>query len=80
MPAPGHSFHQSRDPVSTLQYHGLWRIIAVTAVNADGAATAFSVMIPNSGNKVDDGTDDTLVGIVNNSGAGLTSITLTRRT
>jgi len=53
-------------------------IVTVTAVNSDGQATAFSVTTPNGGNgNPYDGTDDTLVGVVNNSGAGLTSITLT---
>ena len=53
-------------------------VITVTAVDPNGVATAFSVTIPNGGNgNPYDGTDDTLVGIVNNSGAGLTSITLT---
>ena len=53
-------------------------IITVSAVGPDGNATAFSKTIPNGGNgNPYDGTDDTLVGIVNNSGSGLTSITLT---
>jgi len=57
---------------------GCGLIITVTAVDQDGVATAFSVTIPNGGNgNPYDGIDDTLVGIVNNSGAGLTSITLT---
>jgi hypothetical protein len=54
-------------------------IITVTAVDPiSHVATAFSVAVPNGGNgNPYDGTDDTLVGIVNNSGSGLTSITLT---
>lgn len=57
---------------------GCGLIITVTAVNPSGVATAFSVTMPNGGNgNPYDGTDDTLIGILNRSGAGLTSITLT---
>src|SRR5438477_5738253 len=59
-------------------------LITVTAVDGSGHATAFTVTIPNGGNGnpydqgVDgDNSDDTLVGIQNNSGGSLTSITLT---
>jgi len=62
-------------------------VITVTAVNGDGNATAFSVSIPNGGNgnpydgppyvSENDVSDDTLVGIRNNSGQALSSITLT---
>lgn len=62
-------------------------IITVTAVDGNGNATAFTIGVPNAGNGnpydgppfglENDSSDDTLVGIVNNSGAGLKSITLT---
>lgn len=52
-------------------------LIKVTAVDGNGVATAFSVSIPNGGNgNPYDETDDTLVGIQNNSGSPLFSITL----
>lgn len=62
-------------------------IITVTAVDDGGNATAFTTFVPNGGNgnpydgppfSVEgDHSDDTLVGIVNKSGTGLNSITLT---
>jgi hypothetical protein len=61
---------------------GCGAVITVTAVDANGNATAYTVTIPNnSGNSPGngnpyDGDDDTLIGILNNSGAYLTSITL----
>lgn len=51
-------------------------IITVTAVNASGAATAFTVAVNAPDQGPYDGSDDTLVGIVNNSGSILKSITL----
>jgi hypothetical protein len=51
-------------------------IITVTAVNSSGAATAFSVAVNAPDQGPYDGAEDTLVGIVNSSGAVLKSITL----
>jgi len=52
-------------------------LITVTAVDGNGAATAFSVSIPNGGNgNPYDGAEDTVVGIQNSSGLPLYSITL----
>ena len=51
-------------------------VITVTGVDGNGNATFFTVKNTGNGNPYD-GTDDTLVGIQNNSGSALTSITLT---
>jgi hypothetical protein len=51
-------------------------IITVTAVNASGAATSFTVAVNPPDQGPFDGAEDTLVGIVNSSGAVLKSITL----
>jgi hypothetical protein len=51
-------------------------IITVTAVNASGAATAFTVALNAPDQGPFDGVEDTLVGVVNNSGAVLKSLTL----
>lgn len=51
-------------------------IITVTAVNASGAATAFTVAVNAPDQGPYDGSDDTLVGIINSSGGVLKSITL----
>jgi uncharacterized repeat protein (TIGR01451 family) len=50
-------------------------VITVTAVDSSGNATAATITTPGNGNPYD-GTDDTLVGIQNNSGSNLNSITL----
>lgn len=50
-------------------------IITVTAVDNSGNATAATITTPGNGNPYD-GTEDTLVGIINNSSAPLNSITL----
>jgi hypothetical protein len=61
---------------------GCGAVITVTSVDSKGNANAWSVTIPNNsgtpgnGNPYD-GVDDILVGIVNNSGSTLNSITLT---
>jgi uncharacterized repeat protein (TIGR01451 family) len=53
-------------------------VITVTGVDGNGNATFFTVMKPGTGNgNPYDGSDDTFVGIQNNSGSPLTSITLT---
>ena len=58
-------------------------IITVTAVDDSENATAFTISVPNGGNGnpydtgIDNDVDDTLVGIINHSGSGLRSITLT---
>jgi hypothetical protein len=60
-------------------------IITVTAVDDSGNATAFTISAPGNGNPYDgppfsvegDNSDDTLVGIINNSTGSLSSITLT---
>jgi uncharacterized repeat protein (TIGR01451 family) len=63
-------------PVGTAS--GCGALITVTGVDGNGNATFFTVMQPNNGNgNPYDGTEDTLVGIVNNSGQNLNSITLT---
>lgn len=51
-------------------------IITVTAVNGVGVATAFTVAVNSPDQGPYDGSDDTLVGIVNSSGSVLRSITL----
>jgi len=51
-------------------------IIYVTAVNSSGAATQFTVVLNAPDQGPYDGVEDTLVGIVNNSGSVLKSITL----
>ncbi|HWY07446.1 MAG TPA: hypothetical protein VNY24_11345 [Candidatus Acidoferrales bacterium] len=50
-------------------------LITVTAVDASGSATAFTATATGNGNPYD-GTEDTLVGVQNNSGATLNSIPL----
>jgi uncharacterized repeat protein (TIGR01451 family) len=50
-------------------------VITVSAVDTNGKATAFTVTPTGNGNPYD-GTEDTLVGIQNNSGQDLKSITL----
>jgi hypothetical protein len=60
-------------------------IITVTAVDDSGNATAFTISVPGNGNPYDsppfamegDSSDDTLVGIINNSTGSLSAITLT---
>jgi len=52
-------------------------VITVTAVSGTGAATAFTVSTPSPNQGPYDACDDTLVGIVNSSGAFLKSVTLT---
>ncbi len=57
---------------------GCGALITVTAVDGNGNAIAFTVTIPNNGNgNPYDGDDDTLVGVINSSGAALNSMTLT---
>lgn len=52
-------------------------LITVATVDGNGAATSFIVTIPNGGNgNPYDGLEDSLIGIQNNSGANLFSITL----
>jgi uncharacterized repeat protein (TIGR01451 family) len=52
-------------------------VITVTGVDGNGKATFFTVLKPGTGNgNPYDADDDTLVGIQNNSGSQLTSITL----
>lgn len=51
-------------------------VITVTAVNGSGAATVFTVALNAPDQGPYDASDDTLVGIINNSGSVLTSITL----
>jgi hypothetical protein len=51
-------------------------IITVTAVNASGAATAFTVAVNAPDQGPYDGVEDTLVGVINSSGAVLKSLTL----
>jgi hypothetical protein len=51
-------------------------IITVTSVNSAGAAVAFTVAVNAPDQGAYDGSDDTLVGIINNSGSVLKSITL----
>lgn len=60
-------------PVGTAT--GCGALISVTSANGAGVATAFSVTTPGNGNPFD-GTEDTLVGLVNNTGVTLNSITL----
>jgi hypothetical protein len=56
--------------------NGCEYIITVTAVNSSGAATTFSVALNAPDQGPYDAVEDTLVGIVNNSGSVLKSITL----
>jgi hypothetical protein len=51
-------------------------IITVTGVNASGAATTFTVAVNAPDQGPFDGSEDTLVGVINNSGAVLKSMTL----
>lgn len=55
-------------------------LITVTAVNSSGAATAFTVSTSSPDLGPYDGSDDTLVGILNMSGSTLTSIALSSST
>ncbi len=54
---------------------GCGAVLDVTAVNGSGAATSFTATNTGNGNPYD-GNEDTLIGIDNNSGATLDSITL----
>ena len=54
---------------------GCGALITVSAVDGSGHATSFTAVATGNGNPYD-GLEDTLVGIQNNSGANLTSITL----
>jgi hypothetical protein len=56
--------------------NGCEYIITVTAVNGSGAATAFTVALNAPDQGPYDAVEDTLVGIINNSGSVLKSITL----
>jgi len=60
---------------------GCGALITVTAVNGSGQATAFNVTIPNNNSPANgnpyDGDDDILVGVLNSSGAPLSSLPLT---
>jgi PEP-CTERM motif len=71
----GTSFSQC--PATGNDTTGCEFLITVTAVNGSGAATAFSVAVSSPDYGPFDGSDDTLVGIQNASGATLNSITLT---
>jgi hypothetical protein len=51
-------------------------IITVTGVNSSGAATTFSVAVNAPDQGPFDGSEDTLVGVINNSGGVLKSMTL----
>ena len=51
-------------------------LITVTAVSSSGTATAFTVTTSSPDQGTYDGADDTLVGVLNNSGATLSSIGL----
>jgi hypothetical protein len=51
-------------------------IITVTAVNSAGLATAFTVAVNAPDQGAYDGVEDTLVGVVNNSGAVLKALTI----
>lgn len=55
---------------------GCGAVINVTAATSAGVASAFNVTSTGNGNPFD-GTEDTLIGLDNNTGATLTSITLT---
>lgn len=55
---------------------GCGGVINVTAANGSGVATAFTVTNTGNGNPFD-GTEDTLIGLDNNSGVTLNSVTLT---
>lgn len=55
---------------------GCGAVITVTSVDANGNANAFSVASTGNGNPYD-GDEDTLIGVQNNSGATLNTMTLT---
>jgi PEP-CTERM motif len=55
-------------------------LITVTAVSATGAATAFTVSASTPDQGPYDGSDDTLVGVLNSSGATLNSLSLSSNT
>lgn len=89
-PLAGGAWGQSLDPcqgeggpLPVGSATGCGVIITVTAVDDSGNATAFTISVPNGGNGnpydtgIDNDVDDTLVGIINHSGGGLRSITLT---
>lgn len=63
-------------PAVGLDTNGCEYIITVTAVNGSGAATSFGVALNSPDQGPFDGSEDTLVGIINNSGGVLKSITL----
>jgi len=65
------------NPFNHLPVTGCGALITVGAVNGAGKAVFFTVTTPNNGNNNPfDGIEDTLIGIQNNSGAPLNSITL----
>jgi hypothetical protein len=70
----GSSFPQC--PAVQFDTLGCEFLITVTAVNAAGGATAFTVAVASPDQGPYDGADDTLVGILNNSGATLKSIAI----
>ena len=77
-PCAGALFTVVEGPSALGSATGCGVIITVTAVDSNGSATAFSITVPNNGNgNPYDGADDTLVGVINNSGSALTAIPIT---
>jgi len=67
-------------PAAGADTSGCELLITVTAVSGGGAATLFNVTASSPDLGPYDGADDTLVGVLNNSGASLTSIALSSST
>lgn len=65
-------------PPTGLNTGGCRLLITVTGVNGSGAATAFAVSTTTNApdNQPYDGAEDTLIGVLNSSGASLSSIAL----
>lgn len=65
-------------PPTGLNTGGCRLLITVTSVNAGGAATAFTVTTTTNApdNQPYDGAEDTLIGVLNSSGAVLNSVAL----
>lgn len=70
----------SQCPAVGADTNGCELLITVTAVNSSGAATAFTVSTASPDQGPYDGSEDTLIGILNMSGGTLTSISLSSST
>jgi hypothetical protein len=74
------AFASSVCPAVGADTNGCELLVTVTAVDATGAATSFTVTTSSPDQGTYDGSDDTLVGVVNSSGATLNTLGLTSTT